>query len=66
MDAGRPEVGVNAEDAAAIGFAQREREVQGRQRLPLARHGAGHHHLLDPTLHLDVMESGRKTPVLFR
>ena len=58
------QVGIDQQNPPAKRLAQRDREVQCRQALALARYGAGHHDRLQSALHLRVVEHRRQILVL--
>ena len=60
-------VGVDEQHATLIGFAEREREIRGRQRLSFRGLRAGDHHDLDISSSLSMVQhSGESTVLLDR
>src|SRR5258705_4717693 len=58
------EVGVNQQHAPFVRGAERQGEVDDRERLPFLRDGAGYHHPVEPLLALQMVQRSRETLVL--
>ena len=59
------QVAVNEQDSPSVRFAQRQREIDGRQGLAVTGLRAGDHHDLEASIGLRVMQRRGEAPELF-